>query len=323
MASAGFGGVCRLSSGGWGSRAGVRPGAGVRGPECVRGLGFAGRSASGLGFAGRSPGAGVFPPAAVRRTRAGRGPPPWASGEPPIGCGRDTVVHRELPLRIRQAGGRARPGEHRRVRQDRCRQVDPGQRDLRRTGRSDRHRRPGDHRLPPVPGPARLAGSDRHPGPGAGPRRRRDHQGAHQGGQGEPRQADSGADPHRVVLRPRHGPSLRGLRGAVRPDPRRPRSAGGAGAHPGADAGRAVPPGRGRAGPPAGSPAVADRGRPPLPDLRNEGPVRRSAALRLDGGSRGHLSPRSGVRPREPSPRPRRSMFSSRRPSRTRPSRPR
>ena len=137
------------------------------------------------------------------------------------------------------------------------------------------------------------------------------------GQQGDPLRAGQGdgadapaaaerADPCGLVLRPRHGPTLRGHRGRLRPPAGRDGPAGDRGADPGAaplgrrDRPRPLPPGRGAAGRADHGPAAADRRRPAVHDLRQGRRVRRAAGVRPAGSPRCHLSRCARRRPRSP-----------------------
>ena len=131
-----------------------------------------------------------------------------------------------VPHRVRAPVGGDGSVQPRRVRQDRRRQVDPGERDLRRGRRQGRHRRAGDAGQPPLPGQGRQPRHRRHPGPRDGRRRQEDHRRAAEDDQPHAQDAAVRAGARRLVLRARHGPALRGHRGRVRPGARRARAAG-------------------------------------------------------------------------------------------------
>ena len=114
------------------------------------------------------------------------------------------------------------------------------------------------------------------------------------------------ADPRGVVLRPRHGPTLRGHRGRLRPPAGRDGPAGARGTDPGAaplgsrDRPGPLPPGRCAAGRADHGPAAADRRRATVHDLRQGRRVRRATRIRLAGSPRCHLSRCARRRARSP-----------------------
>ncbi len=236
------------------------------------------------------------------------GVPPRTLGwtpQPRVECtggrrGRQELVPGFVPPRVRQTVGAGRPLQPGHLRQDRGGQVHADQRHLRRGGGPDRDRGARHPRQSPLPGQDRVPRAHRHPGPRGRQGRPADHQGAGPGHPGEPAAAADRADPRRLVLRPRHGPPLRGHRGRLHPAAVRARPAGAAGHDAGADAGGPDPSRGAAAGRADHGQAVADHRRPAVHDVREAGRVHRPAGVRVAGSPRCHLSRCARRRSRSP-----------------------